>query len=177
MNVRHTSVRGVFFRHVPVDGEPLFRPEHPADGRWQRGGVVEGFYLAGDEETAWAEWYRALAELAMPPMRQMPRDLWRFEVDLGEVADLSSADRLAAVGLPPPLPTRSQWPRFQSVGEELASDGWAGVLYTSASRAARSEGSHALCLFRSAKAITGVDPVGPPARYDEPPAPPSGLRT
>lgn len=80
---------------------PLFRPEHPSDGRWQRGSIVEGFYLAGDEWTAWAEWYRALAELGVPPMRQMPRDLWRFDVRLEGVADLSSDGRLSAVGLPP----------------------------------------------------------------------------
>lgn len=170
-------MRGVFFRHVPADGEPLFRPEHPADGRWQRGSIVEGFYLAGEEQTAWAEWYRALAELAVPPMRQMPRDLWRFDVDLREVADLSSADRLAAVGLPPPLPARSQWPRFQAVGETLASDGWTGILYTSASRTAQSKGNHALCLFRRTTRIPGVAPTESPTRYDEPPAPPSGLRT
>jgi hypothetical protein len=72
-------VHGVLFRHVPADGDPLFRPEHPADGRWQRGEVVEGFYLAGDEQTAWGEWYRVLAELAVPPMRQISRvpSRWR----------------------------------------------------------------------------------------------------
>ncbi len=107
---------GVFFRHVPAGGSPLFRPERPADGRWQRGEVVEGFYLAGDERTAWAEWYRALAELAVPPMHQMPRDLWRFGVELEGVADLSDVGKLAAVGLAQPIPSRRQWPRFQAVG-------------------------------------------------------------
>ncbi len=106
-NVERTSVGGVFFRHVPAGGAPLFRPEHPADGRWQRGDVMEGFYLAGDEPTAWAEWYRALAELAIPPMRQIPRDPWHFDIQIEGVADLSSAERLAEVGLPPPMPLRS----------------------------------------------------------------------
>jgi hypothetical protein len=40
--------------------------------------VVEGFNLADSEETAWAEWYRALWEFAIPPMRQLPRE--RFPV-------------------------------------------------------------------------------------------------
>jgi RES domain-containing protein len=167
----------VFFRHVPAGGAPLFRPERPADGRWQRGEVVEGFYLAADEQTAWAEWYRALAELAVPPMRQMPRDLWRFEVSVEGVADLSYVDRLMAVGLPSPSPARDEWTPFQAVGEALASDGWPGVLYPSASRAARSAENLALCLFRRASRIAGVDPVGSTTRYDEPPAPPTGLRT
>lgn len=176
-DVRPRSVRGVLFRHVPAGGDPLFRPEHSADGRWQRGGTVESFYLAEDEQTAWGEWYRALAELAVPPMRQMPRDLWRFDVRVEGVADLSNADGLAAVGLPSPVPARGQWPRFQAVGEALAADGWPGVLYPSASLAARSGGNRALCLFRRAPRIPGVDPVGPPTRYDEPLAPPTGLRT
>jgi hypothetical protein len=86
LDVDPTPVRGVWFRHVPARGEPLFRPERAAGGRWQRGEVVEGFYLADSEETAWAEWYRALAELAILPMRQLPRDLWRFELELDRAA-------------------------------------------------------------------------------------------
>jgi RES domain-containing protein len=164
----------VFFRHVPSDGDPLFRPERPADGRWQRGEVVEGFYLAADEQTAWAEWYRALAELAVPPMRQMPRDLWRFEVELEGVADLSDVVKLETVGLPRPVPSRKQWPTFQSVGEVLAAEGWTGILYPSA---ARSESRDALCVFRREGGLMGINPLAPPARYDEPPAPPRSLRT
>lgn len=164
----------MFFRHVPAGGAPLLRPEHPADGRWQRGEVVEGFYLAADEQTAWAEWYPALAELAVPPMRQMPRDLWRFEVGLEGVADLSDARKLEAVGLPRPVPSRRQWPPFQAVGEGLAASGWTGVLYPSA---ARSESEVALCVFRRGSSLAGIDPLAPPERYGEPPAPPRGLRT
>ena len=69
---------------------------------------MEGFYLAGEEQTAWAEWYRALAELVVPPMRQMPRDLWRFEVELEGVADLSDIGKLEAVDLSQPVPSRRQ---------------------------------------------------------------------
>lgn len=174
MDIDATSVCGVWFRHVPARGDPLFRPKLPGDGRWQRGETVEGFYLAGNEETAWAEWYRSLAELALPPMRQMPRDLWRFSVDVGRVADLSDEERLARVGLPRPKPTRVEWLSFQVVGEILAAEGWPGILYSSA---ARPRGSLALCLFRSTPLLPGVEPLPPPARHDEPPAPPTGLRT
>jgi len=164
----------VFFRHVPAGGAPFFRPEQPADGRWQRGEVVEGFYLAADEQTAWAEWYRALAELAVPPMRQMPRDLWRLEVELQGVADLSDAGKLEGVDLPYPVPSRRQWPRFQAVGETLAASGWTGILYPSA---ARSENKAALCVFRREGNLVGINPLAPYARYEEPPVPPRGLRT
>ncbi len=172
LDVDPAPVRGVWFRHVPAGGPPLHRPAYPGNGRWQRGEVVEGFYLADSEPAAWAEWYRSLADLALPPMRQMPRDLWRFEVELEGVADLSSSARLARVGLRQPLPDRRQWPAFQTVGETLFHDGWPGILYTSAARPE----SIALCLFRSRDELSGVSPVPPPARHDEPPAPPRGLR-
>jgi hypothetical protein len=126
--------------------------EHPGSARWQRGEVVEGFYLADSEETTWAEWYRSLAELALPPTRQMPRDLWRFGVDVEPVADLSSTDGLARVSLREPLPDPRQWPAFQAVGERLFAEGWGGVLYASAAR----PDSLALCLFCSGDQLPGV---------------------
>jgi hypothetical protein len=172
LDVDPTPVRGLWFRHVPARGEPLYRPEHPASARWQRGEVVEGFYLADSEETTWAEWYRWLAEFAIPPMRQLPRDLWKFEVEIERVADLSTPQRLARVKLEAPVPDRRQWPAYQAVGETLFAEGWAGVLSASA---ARTE-SAALCLFRSSDRLAGVRPRRPPVRVDEPPAPPRGLR-
>jgi hypothetical protein len=50
--------------------------------------VIAGLYLADSRDTAWAEWYRQLAELGLRPERQLPRDLWRLRVDLGRVAPL-----------------------------------------------------------------------------------------
>jgi len=172
LDVDATPARGVWYRHVPAGGDPLFRPQRPADGRWQRGHVVEGFYLADSEETAWAEWYRALAELAVPPMRQLPRDLWRFDVDVDRVADLSSREWLQRVNLPLPSPDRRQWPSFQTVGETLFAEGWAGVLYPTAAR----PGALSLCLLRTAEELPGVRPLPPPSRHEEPPVPPRGLR-
>lgn len=134
---------------------------------------MEAFYLADGDATAWAEWYRALAELGVPPMRQMPRDLWRFEVDVARIADLSSPNRLGRVGLPPPVPDRRQWAAFQAVGEGLFAEGWLGVLCPAA---ARPDG-RALCLFRSTDLLPGARPAPPPTRVAEPPPPPRGLRT
>lgn len=167
-------VSGVWVRHVPAGGDPLFRPVPAADGRWQRGEVVEGFYLADSPETAWAEWYRALAELGVRPMQQMPRDLWRFRVDLDRVADLSSPERLARVGLPGLVPERRQWTAFQTVGESLWEQGWAGVIYPAAARVGR---GLAVCVFRTGREVLGVSRQLPPLREEEPPAPPRGLRT
>ena len=165
-------VRGRFWRHVPGGGDPLFRPADPPDGRWQRGDVVEALYLADSRETAWAEWYRALAELGLPPHRTLPRDLWAFRVS-ATVADLSSPELLASVGLAAPRPGRTQWPAYQRVGEQLAAEGWRGLVAPSA---ARPEG-RVLCLFRGDGPLRGATPVPPPEQFTEPPAPPRGMTT
>jgi hypothetical protein len=34
-----------FYRHIPHDADPLYQPADPADGRWQHGAAVEGWYL------------------------------------------------------------------------------------------------------------------------------------
>jgi len=133
---------------------------------------VDALYLADSEETAWGEWYRHLAERAIPPLAQMPRDLWTWQVDI-EVADLSTAERLAAVGLPSPEPGRRSWPAFQQLGERLWKDGWPGLLAPSA---AHPEG-RVLCLFRSTDGARGAKVSAGPRRVSEPPAPPTGLRT
>ena len=149
-------------------------PEPPPAGRWQRGDVVHAIYLADSEETAWGEWYRALAERAVPPDRGFPRDLWRVRVTLERIADLSTADRLARVGLPLPRPSLVDWGPFQAVGEDLFATGFEGVLAPSA---ARPESGRSLAVFRPVDRIVGLRPIGRPRRIAVPPALPRGLRT
>lgn len=60
------SISGVWWRHLPHGGDPLRLAEPASDGRWQRGKTVGALYLAEDAETAWAEWYRTLAESGLP---------------------------------------------------------------------------------------------------------------
>ncbi len=83
------AVRGRWLKHAYAGSPALPEREPPPDSRWQRGEVVDAIYLADSEDTVWAEWYRHLAERAIPPLAQMPRELWAWEVDV-EVADLSS---------------------------------------------------------------------------------------
>ena len=90
------TIRGTWWRHAPLGGDPWHRPAVPASNRWQRGRVAAALYLADSPETAWAEWYRHLAESAIPPMQTLPRELWRWQVDLERVADLRSPEALAA---------------------------------------------------------------------------------
>jgi hypothetical protein len=167
------ALAGTWYRQIPADADPLFRPPVPHDSRWQRGDVVEAMYFADSEPTVWAEWYRYLAEAALPPAQSLPRDLWRWRISLPQVADLSDGDKLAAAGLPPLKPTRRQWPAYQAVGEKLFADGWPALLSASA---ARPEG-RTLCIFRTAVKLAGARPIRPPKRYDEPPTVPTGLRT
>lgn len=148
-------------------------PPDPADNRWQRGAVVEALYFADSEPTAWAEWYRYLAEAALPPQQALPRDLWRWEISLSTVADLSNPARLARVGLPNLQPKRHRWPDFQRAGEQLHDHGWGGVL---SACAARPEGQ-TLCVFRTSRKVSGTRPIPPPTTVTDPPAVPTGMQT
>lgn len=172
MNVDPAGLDGEWWRHIPAGGDVLYEPEEPADNRWQRGSVVSALYFGDSPETVWAEWYRFLAEAGIPPMAGMPRDLWRWAIDL-RVADLSDTARLARVGLPVPKPGRLQWPLFQEVGEALWREGWSGLLAPSASR----PDSLILCVFREARDIDGATPVPPPTLHEVPPPPPTGMTT
>lgn len=102
------------------------RADQPALGTLQR------FLRALDATHAdlAAEVERWLAELEIEPLRGLPRELWRYRASLSSVADLTSAETLAALGLPTAAPSRDQWPLFQDVGEQLHAvgcDGRVGV--------------------------------------------------
>jgi len=173
VTVEATHASGTWWRHVPAGADVFYRPSHPADMRWQHGDVVEGWYFADTPETAWAEWYRWLAEAGLPPMQTLPRELWRWEVALPRVADLSTEARLSECGLGTPRPGMGDWPAFQEVGNELYRSGWQAALAPSA---ARLEGL-VLCVFRDTRHPAGLRPLPPPAQFDEPPTPPTGMRT
>ncbi len=132
----------------------------------------EALYLADDEDTALAEWYRSLAENNIPPREALPRDLSRIDLDV-EVADLSTPERLASLNLLTPTPDRRGWSRFQKAGERLHRDGWAGIVAPSAARPS----ALVVCLFWPGPVMDGVQPVPPPVVWEETPTPPRGMRT
>jgi hypothetical protein len=135
--------------------------------------VVDALYLADAEATMWAEWYRSLAELGVPPLHQLPRDVWRYRLRELEVADLRDGERLGRVGLTPPVPGRKTWRPFQTVGEQLWREGWPGLIGPSAAR----PDARVLCLFVDYAGAIPVRPFGRPRVVSEPPAPPTGMRT
>ena len=146
----------------------------PAAGRWQRGEIVRAIYLADTSDTAWAEWYRHSAEIGVPPHMRLPRDLWKFDVDLREVADLTPDGVLARYGITTLSPSRRQWSETQPIGEAAWRAGATGVLAPSAAHV----GGRVLVVFRTRRGkIPGLNPIRPPRRYAELPPLPRGLRT
>lgn len=172
LDVDTASVEGVWARHVPAGLDPGGRPSPPGDNRWQRG-RVDALYLADSASCAWAEWYRHLAEASIPPNFAMPRDLWRYDLQPLEVADLSDPDRLARVGLTSPRPGRRSWPYFQGVGEQLHGEGWRGLLAPSAAR----PDSRVLVVFLPDETIPAELVATGYTRIADPPAPPIGMQT
>lgn len=170
-SIARVPVRGTWVRHVPARIDPLVTQRRRTGGRFHRPGQL-ALYLADDEQTAWAEWYRALAERGQTPTDDMPRDLHKIAVVLDSVADLSSPTARKAAGLPARMsPTRSQWPKFQAIAARLIAEGAHGVLYGSAAR------SRSLCLCVFETGLAGLSIEDEPVRVLLPPAPPRGMRT
>lgn len=105
---------------------------------------------------------------------RLPRDLWKFEVDLANVADLTAEGVLAGYGIASLSPSRWQWPATQPIGEAAWRAGCAAVLAPSAAHV----GGRVLAVFRTRRGkVPGLTPIRPPRRYAELPALPTGLRT
>jgi RES domain-containing protein len=147
----HVPVQGAWSRHVRAGEGGLEAGRGGRGGRFHRPGQL-AVYLADSDATAWAEWYRWLAEQAYPPDQGLPRDLHRIAVDFDTVVDLSSAATRKAAGVPERLrPAQSQWAAFQERADRWRAKGAQGVLYSSAART----GSLCLCVFRVAERPTG----------------------
>jgi RES domain-containing protein len=156
---------------VPAGVDPLRTRPRATPGRFHRPGEI-ALYLADRAETAWAEWYRALAERAVEPDEDLPRDLCQIAVSLGEVVDLSTAATRQRAGLPARMrPAASQWSVFQHFATDVRAQGAQGILYASSARA------RSLCLGVLEAGLPGLEVVGEPIRVIAAPAPPRGLRT
>lgn len=173
MPAARISVKGIWWRINRAGGDPFVWTVDPADGRWQRGDVVRGFYLADTEASAWAEWYRHTSEQGVPPAQRMPRETWRVAVNVTDIADLSDMATLGMHGITELLPTRRQWTVTQPVGEAYYLDGWRGIL----NRSAAHVGGQVLTCFRPLPSLPGLRAVPPPRLYTDLPPLPTGLRT
>lgn len=148
------NVTGTWYRHIRhLEGAPTdplwLATAREGASRWQRDGVVRALYLADSIETTWAEWYRHLAEAAVEPSEALPREVWRFEINLSAAANLSTPQRIRRTGLPwPTRPTRETWPECQDVGHRLYAAGYPGLLTISAARSGTPRG-RTVCIFRN----------------------------
>ena len=167
------TVKGSWWRICRAGDDPFTWTADAADGRWQRGAVVRGLYLADSEATAWAEWYRHSSELGVPPATRLPRDTWKIAVDVPDGADLTAPGALAARGSGELLPTRRQWKPTQAVGEACYREGCRGLLAPSAARV----DGRVLVIFRPLPALPGLGAVPPPRHHADLPPVPRGLRT
>ena len=170
LRVNAVYVSGEWVRHAPHRSDLLGRSSEPTDGRWQRGEVIRGLYLA-DEPTAITEWYRWLAERGLPPAHAIPHDHHVWQLDL-ELADLRSVRRLTALGLDLPAPGRRTWPPYQQVGETLWREGWPGLITRSAARPE----AFVVCVFAEAWPPDGWTPQRT-IEISDVPAPPIGMTT
>lgn len=166
-------IQGTWWRITRGDSDPLFWSAEPADGRWQRGKTVRALYLGDSEATVWAEWYRHTSEAGVPPDQRLPRAIWRIEVDIDDIADLTAPGILEGEGIARLEPTRRQWRKTQPIGEACWREGARGVLAPAAAR----QPGRVLAIFRPAESIEGVRAVPPPKRFTKLPALPPGLRT
>lgn len=166
-------VQGTWWRINRAGGDPFLWTPSPADGRWQRGAVIRGFYLADSEDTLWAEWYRHTSELGVPPATRMPRDTWRIAVDVTDIADLSDIATLSRHGISELQPTRKQWAVTQAVGEMYHLAGYRGILTPSAAHV----GGQVLTIFRLSADMRGLVTAPPATTHNELPPLPTGLRT
>lgn len=171
LQISPRAVEGTWIRHVPHRADLLGRASVPPDGRWQRGDVVPGLYLADSVETATAEWYRSLAEWGLAPQDHVPYDHHEWRLNL-KLADLSGIEALRDVRLGVPSPDRRTWPGFQRVGEQLWKEGWAGLIAPSAARPE----SLVSCIFADAWPPNGCEPTKTSVVVAVPP-PPRGMRT
>lgn len=107
LSVTAVVVHGRWFKHAYPGSPPLPEREPAPDNRWQRGELVDAPYLADSNETAWAEWHRHLAERMIPPLAQMPRELWTWSVEVAVGARPVPPPRHVAEPPPPPTGLRT----------------------------------------------------------------------
>ena len=136
--------------------------------------MVRAVYLADCEDTAWAEWMRAIAEAGIDPATSFPRSVFTLDVDVTGIADLRTPAKLRRVaGVRTMQPTRRRWPVTQPVGDNLWRAGAHGIVAPSAAHG----GHEVLTLFRTAVAVPGLVERGAATTYLTMPRIPTGLRT
>jgi len=174
-DIATTRVFGTWWRQLPAGLEPSSRPARLPNARWQGGRVVDAIYLADSPDTAWAEWYRWLAESALAPRAALPRDLWRVEVALDDVVDLRGPARWR-----PPVSMRCV--RIEATGQSSrrSGSGYTPAVGRRSSHRARRASAGRCCAVLCCAVLCIFWPPAPDVQVShgshertvEPPAPP-----
>lgn len=110
------------------DGE-AFRQQSPNyDPRDGQGALINGgrfnpresfpvLYLCTTRGCAVAEFLRRAERNRLPPGTFLPRALFRYEINLTRVLDLTASETLSAVGLSRGQVVSASWSRTQELGE------------------------------------------------------------
>jgi RES domain-containing protein len=91
------AYQGELFRHVAAGRHPLSGAgARSQGGRWNPPQSFATLYLADGEETVEAEFRRMARRQGLDPQAFLPRRVYRIEVDLQAVVDLTSPASLPA---------------------------------------------------------------------------------
>ena len=171
-----SRLRGSWWRHAPLGADPWHRPAVP-------GGQQPLAARTSGRRPVPRRLARHRVGGVVPPTsprapsrrcRPFPRELARARVDLEGVADLRPADALAASELyrlraPESAPTG----RGSSAPAKRCTAG-----RRSSPRRRRGRAVSVLCAFRpGTNRPAGIEPIAPPERVDQPPAPSRGMTT
>lgn len=124
---------GEAYRHLGPSYAPLSgQGARIQGGRWNPPDSFPTLYLALDEPTVVAEFYRAAQRQNRPPEDLAPRKLYRYEVRLDSVLDLRSPRALERLDVSEAALRGNDLTRTQAVGKAAHDAGLEGLLAPSA---------------------------------------------
>jgi RES domain-containing protein len=110
--------QGEAFRHVGPNYPPLgTEGARIQGGRWNPPDSFPTLYLAANQASAAAEFYRRSEREGRSPEELLPRRLFRYRVRLTQVVDLTTLDGLASVSLSVEDLTMDDPTRCQAIGD------------------------------------------------------------
>lgn len=93
-------MRTTCWRHIRLGRDPLAGTgARIQGGRWNPPNSFSVLYMATDQTTVSAEFRRLVARQGLRPENFLPRAMYRYEIDLATLLDLSQVDARDAVGI------------------------------------------------------------------------------
>jgi RES domain-containing protein len=151
-----TAYSGEAFRHQGPGYQPLnAEGSRIHGGRWNPRESFPVLYLALSVPTAAAEFYRLAERQGMQAARLLPRRLYRYEVQLSAVADLTDREARQPIGLAPEDLSADNAHCCQEIGEAVHYAGFEAIHAPSAT----GQGEILAVMFDRMKSGSSVNPV------------------